>query len=149
MASGFLGWVPGSNWQSRAWRYSSRDIDDFDVVYEDPIGAGRMLFLSPLYVQTPVVAVWHQVSTELLNEIHGRAVAIALAQVEVAVARIYDRCHLWAPLVETAREVVGDLRLADDRVHGIHPTLPVDSEIEALPVETLANAALRWGHSDR
>ena len=117
----------------RAWRFYRRNVGEFDVVYEDPIGSGRTPYFAPLYVKIPVVAVWHQVSADLLKELHSKVVAMALTGAEIVLAKCYDRCHLWAPSNETALDVISELHLEKDRVHIVHPTIPVDLKIKTIP----------------
>ncbi len=95
----------------------------FDLIYEDPIGAGRVPYLSPLYAGVPVVAVWHQVSGQLLEAMHNRLVARALSIVERLVATLYRRCLLWAPSDERAQEVAVALGFDPSRITVLPPTI--------------------------
>jgi len=106
----------------RAWRYYRGDRDTFDFVYEDPIGAGRPPFFSPVWSGKPVVAVWHQVSRQLLHELYPRPIAAILGRVERIIAILYRRCFLWAPSEETAHAVVSELGFKESHVHVLHPT---------------------------
>ena len=95
----------------------------FDLIYEDPIGAGRTPYLSPLYGRVPVVAVWHQVSGQLLEAMHNRLMARVLSTLERLVARIYRRCLLWVPSEERAHEVAGVLGFDPSRITVLPPTI--------------------------
>lgn len=106
-----------------ARRHHAEHRADIDLVYEDPIGGGRVPYLAPLWAKVPVVAVWHQVSAELLRALHPAPVAFALSLVERLLARFYRRCHLWVPSAERAAEVVAALGFRRDRVHVIPPTI--------------------------
>jgi glycosyltransferase involved in cell wall biosynthesis len=111
----------------RAFRYFCQHRSEFEMVYEDPIGSGRMPFLTPLYSNAATVAVWHQVSAELLQEIYGTEVAAVLSFLERLLARVYKSAFLWVPSAERAAEVVQALRFNPDRVRVIPPTIPKDS----------------------
>lgn len=106
----------------RAWRYYRTRQSPFDLVYEDPIGAGRPPFFSPLWSGMPVIAVWHQVSRQLLHELYSRPVAAVLSCLELIIALLYRRCLLWAPSEETARAVVSELGFKESRVFVLYPT---------------------------
>lgn len=115
----------------RAWRYYWADRNAFDLVYEDPIGAGRPPFFSPIWSGVPVVAVWHQVSRRLLHELYPRPIAAVLSHIEWIVASFYRRCFLWAPSEETAQSVVSELGFEESRVHVIYPTRELSREFDA------------------
>lgn len=106
----------------RAWRYHRAACDAFDLVYEDPIGAGRPPYFSPVWSGTPVIAVWHQVSRQLLTELYRRPIAAILRRAERMIAILYRRCFLWAPSEETAHAVVSELGFNEFRVQVVHPT---------------------------
>jgi glycosyltransferase involved in cell wall biosynthesis len=106
----------------RAWRYHRAARDAFDLVYEDPIGAGRPPYFSPVWSGAPVIAVWHQVSRQLLTELYPRPVAAILRRAERMIAILYRRCFLWAPSAETAHAVVCELGFEESRVRVVHPT---------------------------
>jgi glycosyltransferase involved in cell wall biosynthesis len=116
----------GRGWRLsfRAWRYYRRLPHRPTIVYEDPIGADRLPYFSPLYARAPVVAVWHQVSAPLLADLRGRLVAGFLGAVEVALAGLYRGCWFWAPSEETAAEVTRVLRVPASNVKVVHPTAP-------------------------
>ena len=117
----------------RAFRYYRRYRADIDLVYEDPIGAGRVPYLSPLYARVPVIAVWHQVSADLLRSMHHGAKARVLPAIEKAVARLYRRALFWAPSAERADEIAAELRIDRDRIHVVAPTLATGLEIAEAP----------------
>lgn len=117
----------------RAWRYHRAIRDAFDLIYEDPIGAGRPPFFSPVWSGTPVIAVWHQVSRQLLPELYPRPIAAILGRVERIIAILYRRCFLWAPSEETARAVISELRFKEFRVHVVHPTRELGEDPDATP----------------
>ncbi len=106
----------------RAWRYCRAQPEPFDLVYEDPIGAGRPPFFSPVWSGLPVVAVWHQVSRQLLHELYSRPAAAVLSGLERIIALLYRRCFLWAPSEETAHAVASELGFEESRVFVLHPT---------------------------
>ncbi|WP_104192476.1 glycosyltransferase family 4 protein [Cryobacterium sp. Y82] len=119
----------------RAARHYRRHKSEIDIIYEDPIGAGRTPFLSPLYARVGVIAVWHQVSADLLATLHGSGVAAVLSFLERLVARFYRRAFLWAPSWERADEISRDLRIPRDRITVIPPTLATGIQIRATTVE--------------
>jgi glycosyltransferase involved in cell wall biosynthesis len=125
----------GRGWRLslRAWRHYRRLAARPTVVYEDPIGAGRLPYFSPLYAGVPVVAVWHQVSGPLLADLRGRLPAAVLGAVEVVLAGLYRGCWLWAPSEETAHEVTRVLRIPASRVKVVHPTAPPGTSIGPSP----------------
>lgn len=106
----------------RGFRYYRRHAAEFDLVYEDPIGAGRSPYLAPLYSRVPVVAVWHQVSAPLLRALHGPFIAFLLALAERLVARAYHSSLLWVPSDERAQEVVRHLGFRESKIAVIPPT---------------------------
>lgn len=106
----------------RAWRYVRSQGRRFDLIYEDPIGANRPPYLSPVWSRTPVVAVWHQVSRPLLYEMYPRIAAAALSSIERIVAARYRRCHFWAPSEETAKSVTQAFGFDNSRMHVVYPT---------------------------
>lgn len=108
----------------RAFCEYVRRRDQVDVVYEDPIGAGRVPYLTPLYSRVPVVAVWHQVSADLLRDLHGIALGGCLSVVERLLARLYRGTQLWVPSQERAAEIVRVLGFVSSNVHVIPPTIP-------------------------
>lgn len=107
----------------RAARYYRKHSRAIDFVYEDPIGAGRTPYLSPVYAKVPVLAVWHQVSGLLFTSIHGPVTARAMSSVERGIARFYRRSLLWAPSSERAGEVSVELRIPRERITVLPPTL--------------------------
>lgn len=116
-----LGTGPGL--AARALRYYRANSRAIDLVYEDPIGAGRTPYLSPLYAKVPVIAVWHQVSRGLLMSMHSRVVAEALSTVEMLLAHAYRSSFVWVPSEERAAEVISELRLPEHRVVVLPPTI--------------------------
>ncbi len=117
----------------RAASYYRRNSGTVDFVYEDPIGAGRTPYLSPLYSRVPVVAVWHQVSGQLFRSIHGRVTAWAMSSVERGIARFYRKSLRWAPSSERAGEVSTELGIPRNRITVIPPTLPPEFPSLQLP----------------
>jgi glycosyltransferase involved in cell wall biosynthesis len=126
-----LGRGPALAW--RAAMHYRRHARKIDLVYEDPIGAGRTPYLAPLYSRAPVIAVWHQVSADLLRSLHPRPVAKTMSLVERAVAACYRRSLLWAPSAERAGEIAKELRIPQDRIVVIPPTLADDIDIATQP----------------
>lgn len=108
----------------RAWRGIHPVLEQVDLIYEDPIGSGRTPYLSPLYVDVPIIAVWHQVSEALLRAMMPRSAAVVLGLSERVIARAYHRTLLWVPSEERATEVCDILGFDRDRVHVIPPTIP-------------------------
>ncbi|MEM9463823.1 MAG: glycosyltransferase family 4 protein [Actinomycetota bacterium] len=108
----------------RAAAWYRRNRDHIDLVYDDPIGAGRVPFLSPLFARTARIAVWHQVTAPLFRELYPRPVAAVLAVVERLVARLYRTTHMWVPSEERRDELADALGFHLDRLHVISPTIP-------------------------
>jgi glycosyltransferase involved in cell wall biosynthesis len=106
-----------------AFRYYRRHSADFDLVYEDPIGSGRVPYVSPMYARVPVIAVWHQVSARLFAEIYGPWRARILSGVERVVAARYRKALFWAPSDESAEDVTRTFRLARAQVRVVNPTV--------------------------
>ena len=118
----------------RAWRFYKRRHHEYDLIYEDPIGADRIPYFSPVYSRVPVIAVWHQVTAGLLSTLYSRPIAGLGSILERVLARIYRRCQMWTPSVESADELVGRLGFRRSRLHVIPPTIP--SETITLDVST-------------
>jgi glycosyltransferase involved in cell wall biosynthesis len=125
----------------RAWRYYRTRRYPFDLVYEDPIGAGRPPFFSPLWSGLPVIAVWHQVTRQLLREMYSRPVAAILSFLERIIALLYRSCFLWAPSEDTAHAVVSELGFKQSRVFVLYPT----RELGAAP-DAFSSAARERNH---
>lgn len=122
-----------------------RNREAVDLVYEDPVGAGRVPYLSPLYSRRPTIAVWHQVSRELFRELYGAPVAEVMSGAERLVSRLYRRCWFWAPSSEVAAEVVRSFGFQPERVGVVHPTAEPVAEtsptsIDGGPSEPLVTA---------
>lgn len=118
-----------------AFRYYRKHRREYDLLYEDPIGAGRSPYMAPIWARVPVVAVWHQVTAKLLFAMNPWPVAAALAVAERIVALAFRHCNLWVPSEERAREVVRSLGFLEKNVHVISPTLPYsDSAMPAIHV---------------
>lgn len=132
-----LGRGPALAW--RAVMHYRRHARSIDLVYEDPIGAGRTPYLAPLYSRAPVIAVWHQVSGDLLRTIHPRPVAAAMSMVESAVAYCYRGSLLWAPSAERAGEIAEELRIPRDRIVVIPPTLAEGIDVADQPSEAASH----------
>lgn len=117
----------------RARSVYRRDRDRWSLVYEDPIGAGRIPYLSPVYSRTPIIAVWHQVSADLLRSMRPGPRAALLALVERSIARLYRRCLFWAPSQERADEIAAEFRIARSRIQVIPPTLAAGLTVAEQP----------------
>ena len=133
----------------RAYRYYRRHAAEFDLVYEDPIGAGRSPYLSPVYSRVPVVAVWHQVSAPLLRALHGAVAGFAMSAVERIVALMYRRCLLWVPSEERAAEIARDLGFDRSRIFVISPTVqphaaPANSVLSRPPTVLFLGVMRRY-----
>ena len=116
----------------RAAGWYRRHRDRIALVYDDPIGAGRVPFLSPLYARRARIAVWHQVTAPLFRELYPRPVAAALSWIERLVARLYRTTDMWVPSEERRQELHDALGLDLDRLHVISPTIPdnrIDREV--------------------
>jgi len=107
----------------RAWRHYRRENPGYDLIYEDPIGSGRVPYLSPLWSRTPVVAVWHQVSTQLLRVLYPRLIAWTASMAERILAMAYRRAFVWIPSEERAREIVDTLGFDEAKIRVIPPTI--------------------------
>jgi len=126
-----LGTGPALAW--RAAMHYRRNARTIDLVYEDPIGAGRIPYLAPLYSRAPVIAVWHQVSGDLLRSLHPGPVAAAMSLAERAIALCYRRALLWAPSAERAAEITHELRIPRSRIVVVPPTLADGIDVAAQP----------------
>lgn len=129
----------------RAFRHYRRHAADIDLVYEDPIGSGRTPYLSPLYSRVTVIAVWHQVSADLLRALRPGSVAATMAVVERVLARFYRRSLLWAPSAERAGEVSAELGIPRERIAVVPPTLAHDIVIADAPASTPDQTVLCMG----
>lgn len=78
-----------------------------------------------------MIAVWHQVSRQLLPELYPRPIAAILGCVEQMIAILFRRCFLWAPSEETAHAVVSELGFKEFRVHVVHPTWELGEDPDA------------------
>ncbi|HLW60026.1 MAG TPA: glycosyltransferase family 4 protein [bacterium] len=115
---------PGFLLPFKAYRFYKHHQLDIDLVYEDVIGGGRLPYLSPLYVRKPIVAAWHQPTSDLLIDSHGRLAAILLSFVERLVAKFYRSTWLRAPSEEIRSQLICELGLPIARIRVIPASIP-------------------------
>lgn len=130
----------------RAALWYRRNREEIGLVYDDPIGAGRLPFMSPAYTRhTPRIAVWHQVTAPLFHALYPRPVASVLALVERAVARLYRTTHMWVPSAERRTELAEELGFHLDHLHVISPTVPDECIDATADITHRANAVAFLG----
>jgi glycosyltransferase involved in cell wall biosynthesis len=77
--------------------YLKRAHSHFDVVIEEAIGGQRFPYLSVLYVQEPLIAVWHQKHEKIFFEQYPVLVAAFLSLFEKFLSRIYRNSVILTP----------------------------------------------------
>lgn len=92
---------------------------DFDLVYEDVIGGSRLPYLTPLFVRSPVIAAWHQVTRSLLDGMYPKPVVFAISLGEKLLARLYRATHIRVPSEARRLELHSELGLPLHQLHVI------------------------------
>ena len=99
--------------------YFQRSKGRFDVVVEEVIGGQRFPFLCGLYVEEPLVAVWHQRNDRVFREQYPLFMALPLSILESVLARLYRRKTILTPS-EGAKEQLTFIGLRDENVKVVH-----------------------------
>lgn len=107
-----------------ARRFYRRYWQRFDILYEDVVGGGRFPYLSPLYAVCPVIAAWHQLTLDLLDERIPWAGRLLIGMGERLLAHIYARTFIRVPSATIGAQLTRQLGFPVERIRVIPASIP-------------------------
>jgi len=107
-----------------AWlAYERRFRRQTDLVLTEVIGGARIPFFAPLYVNKPIIAVWHQDHLPIFEQQYGRVYMPAFSALERILLLVHSRSSFLVPSRKSRDDLIG--KGADPRlIRVFHPGLP-------------------------